>query len=193
MQEDILSGGNSQRIRLSSFLHFLKRAGNIATATLYFLAAHLYDGLCCAISNIYPYPVALVIMTTVLFSASILLVMVHDQLRLYFRWDVLGINELNRLSRTGQLETHKISERFTRWLLQKGHGWIHLIGSLTIGPPIITLLLRKQECRKANLFYLTSGTLISVLFWVTVWAGIGQFTWNRFVRPFAQTVTASWR
>lgn len=193
MQEDVLSAGNSQRIGLSFFLPFLKRARNIAAATLYFLAAHLYDGLCCAISNIYPYPVALGIMIIVLFSVSTMLVIMHDQLRLYFRWDVLDINELNRLSRTDRLETIKISERFTRWLLQKGHGWIHLIGSLTIGPPIVTLLLRKQECWKANLFYLTSGTLISVLFWVTVWAGIGQLTLNRFIRPFAQTVTASWR
>ena len=177
---------------LAPLLLSLKKLGSWAAAILYFLAAHIYDGLCCAVSNLYPYPVALGIMTAVLFSISTALVILHDQLRKFFQWDILGINEINRLAMIDHLEPHKISQRLTLWILRQGHWWIHIIGSALIGPPVVTLLLRKDESWKSNLVYLTSGTLISVLVWVTAWTGIGQLIWNRLIRPWVHTVMHSW-
>ena len=165
---------------------------NFIVAVLYFFAAHMYDGLCYAVSNIVSYPMAIFIMTAILFSASAVLVLLHDELRELFLWDILNINKINDLAKTNSIAKYRLIERLMRWAIQRGHWWVHVIGSATIGPPLVTLLLRKKGNWKSSLSYLTSGTLISVIIWVTIWAGVGKLTWNQYVRPIIQTLLISW-
>lgn len=173
---------------LATLFVCLKTVKNFVIATLYFLAAHMYDGLCYAVSNIVSYPMAIFIMTAILFSASAVLVFLHDELREHFLWDILDINRINTLTNTNSIAKYRLIERLMRWAVQKGHWWIHVIGSATIGPPVVTLLLRKKGNWKSSLFYLISGTLISVIIWVTIWAGVGKLTWNHYVKPFIQNI-----
>lgn len=165
----------------------LEKIRNVAAAVLYFLAAHIYDGLCYAVSNLVSYQVALVIMTAVLFFASAALVLLHDLLGEFFLWDILGIKEINNLINANSISKNKLSEKLLCWAFRRGRLWIHVIGSITIGPPVITLLLRKKENWKSTLFYLVSGTLLSVSVWVTIWAGVGKVTWEQYVMPLIQT------
>lgn len=171
---------------------WLKMVRNFIVTALYFLAAHVYDGLCYAVSNIVSYPMAIFIMTAILFSTSAVLVFLHDELRKSFQWDILGINQINNLANTNSIPKYRLIERLMKWAIQRGRWWIHVIASATIGPPVVTLLLRKKENWKSSLFYLTSGTLISVMIWVTIWAGVGKLTWNQYVKPFIQTLLINW-
>jgi len=177
---------------LAVFLVPFQRIGGLIAAILYFLAAHVYDSLCYVVSNLFSYPVAILIMTTVLLLASTALVGLHDRLREFFQWDILGINEINSLANTASTAPLKFSQRFTRWLIRKGHWWIHVIGSFTIGPPVVTLLLREKGKWPSSAFYLASGSLISAGGWVTIWSGIGKFTWNQYIWPFMQTIMRNW-
>jgi hypothetical protein len=170
----------------ATLLGSLKKVWNIIAAGLYFLVAHIYDGICYAVSNIVSYSMALFVMTIILFSASVILVVLHDRLRERFSWDVLGINEINNLAMTDQIPKHQLFKRLLRWAIRRGHWWIHIIGSTTIGPPVVALLLRKKGTWSASIFYLASGTLISVTLWVTIWAGVGKLTWQQYVRPLIQ-------
>lgn len=172
---------------------FLKRTGSFVAAVLYFFAAHIYDGLCYTVSNLFSYPVAICLMSAVLFSLSTSLVILHDRLEKCLAWDILQINEINRLVNTNSIAQYKLSQRFTRWIIRKGRWWVHIVGSFTIGPPIVTLILREKNNLKFSLFYLGSGTLISVLTWVTVWSGVGKLTWNQLIKPLLQTVINSLR
>jgi hypothetical protein len=191
-QEDILEAETAKHTYFATLFVSLEKVRNFIAAILYFLAAHLYDGLCYAVSNIVSYPVALFIMTVVLFSASVILVQLHDVMRKRFLWDVLGINKINNLAITDRIPKHKFFKRLLKWAMHRGHWWIHIIGSATIGPPVATLLLRKKGSWQSSLSYLTSGTLISVIIWVTIWAGVGKLTWNQYVRPCIQTLLNNW-
>lgn len=153
----------------------LKNIGNLIVASLYFLAAHLYDGICFAVSNLVSYPEALLIMTATLLFISILLVFLHQKLNERFGWDILGMNEINRLAHIENIPTHQYFKRLMRWSLSKGHWWVFFIGSATVGPPVIALLLQQPNNLKSLWFYLVTGTLISVFTWVTIWSGIGKF------------------
>lgn len=177
---------------LATLFVYLKTVMNFIVAALYFLAAHMYDGLCYAVSNIVSYPMAIFIMTAILFSVSVVLVFLHDELRELFLWDILDINKINNLADKNSITKYRLIEMLTRWAIQRGHWWIHIIGSATIGPPVVTLLLRKKGNWKSSLFYLISGTLISVIIWVTIWAGVGKLTWTQYVRPFIQTLLINW-
>ena len=152
----------------------LRNIGNLLAAVLYFFAAHLYDGICFAVSSIFSYPEALCIMTAVLFSVSAVSVILHKALRERFGWDILGMNEISRLVHA-DIPKHKYFKRIMKWTLSKGHRWVFVIGSCTVGPPVVTLLLQEKNSRKSGWFYLVSGTIISVLVWVSIWTGIGQF------------------
>lgn len=177
----------SKHALFAASLALLEKIRNVAAAALYFLAAHIYDGLCYAVSNIVSYQVALVIMTAILFSASAALVYLHDLLSKLFLWDILRIKEINNLVNANSISKNKLSEKLLRWIFRRGRLWIHLLGSITIGPPVVTLLLRKKENWKSTLFYLVSGTLLSVSVWVTIWAGVGKVTWEQYVMHLIQT------
>ncbi len=153
---------------------WLKNIGNLIAAALYFFAAHIYDGLCFAISNLFSYPEALGLMTAFLLFVSILLVFLHEKLNERFQWDILGMNEINRLAHIKNIPRHQYFKRLMQWALSQGHWWVFFIGSFTVGPPVITLLLQQLNNWKSRWFYLVAGTLISVFVWVTIWAGIGK-------------------
>ncbi len=151
---------------------WLRKTGNVIAAALYFFAAHLYDGLCFAVSSIFSYPEALCIMTAVLLSASIILLFLHETLGERFQWDILGMNEISRTAYADSIPKHKYFRRLMRWTLSKGHRWFFIIGSVTVGPPVVTLLLQEKNNWKSRWFYLVAGTLISVTVWVSIWSGI---------------------
>ena len=185
---EMVIGSQNGKTSLPCFSIFpLKRIGNFVAAGLYFFAAHIYDGLCYAVSSIVSYPMALFMMTALLFSASVALVLLHEVLRERFQWDILGMHEINRLTMTSGIPKHHFFKRLMRWALNRGRWWILLIGSFTVGPPVVTLLLAKENW-KSRLSYLASGTLISVLIWVTIWAGVGELTWNQYVIPLIETL-----
>jgi hypothetical protein len=61
-----------------------------------------------------------------------------------------------------------------------------------LGPPIVTVLQGQggQRLLPATLL-LAGATLISVVFWVTVWSGVGLVTWNQYVLPLVRLVWPS--
>lgn len=189
----ILQIATERQTSLATFLVPLKRIGSLVAAVFYFLTAHFYDGLCYVVSNLVPYPVAILTMTGVLLLASTALVALHDRLREFFRWDILGIDEINMVTNAASTVPHKLTHRLTHWLVRKGHWWIHIIGSFTIGPPVVTILLREKNKWQSSAFYLVTGSLISAIGWVTIWSGVGKLTWDQYVWPFIQTLTDSWR
>lgn len=165
---------------------WIKKFRNIIAAVIYFSLAHIYDGICYTVSNLVTYPEALLIMAAFLFSVSLALVYLHKLMRKRFSWDIVGLNKLIKLEEEKDIPKYRIFKRLLRWTMRKGHWWIHIIGSCLIGPPVVTVLLSKKGSWKSGFFYLSSGTLISVIVWVTVWSGVGKLTWNQFVRPVIQ-------
>jgi hypothetical protein len=161
-----------------------------AVAVLYFLAAHVYDGVCYSVSNLYGYGDAVAIMSAVLFAVSAFLVVVHDLAASYLEWDILGLAGLNAL-RSADIPPRRVFKRLTRWTLQKGRWWIFALGSIFLGPPVVTPLLREGGCRRSAILLLAGGTLISVAFWVTVWSSVGLVTWNQYVLPLARAMWPS--
>lgn len=171
----------------SVFLYLFKKwcrtLCSIALAVLYFLAAHAYDGVCYAVSNMFTFPKAIVIMYVILLAVSAALVSFQELALKYWHWDALGLEALNVLKDEKHISSRRIFKRLARWMLRKGHWWIFGIGSVVLGPPIITPMLEKRGSKKSRLFYLMSGTFVSTAFWVTVWNGVGKMTWNQYVVP----------
>lgn len=164
------------------------RIKDVVVAVLYFAGAHLYDGLCYAVSNIFSYPRALAIMAVILFLLSLLLVGLHGLTQRRLGWDVIGLNGINRLKDQEDIPPHRIFKRLTRWTLRGGRWGVLVAGSIFIGPPVVALLLREEERARSTFFYLVIGTLLSVVFWVTVWSGVGQLTWNQYVLPLTRRI-----
>lgn len=164
-------------------LRLFNKARNGIVTVLLFLGYLWYDGVCYVISNRYGYLRALGIMSIFLFALSVLLVFVHELANKYFSWDILGLQHINELRNNNQLPKHKLFKRFMRWVMTNGYWTIYLVGPWTVGPFIVALLLRKEEKWKENMLYIIPGTLISVIFWVTVWTGVGVLTWKQFVVP----------
>ena len=113
------------------------------------------------------------IMFLILGGTSILLVPLHGEVKGKLGWDVMGLERLNRLQDEKNIPRQSIGKRFTRWLVQR-RLTIFLFGPCFVGPPIVTILLRRPHSLADNIFYILSGTLISVVVWVTVWKGF----WN---------------
>ncbi len=160
-----------------------KKKRNWLVAALYFVGAHWYDGICYMVSNAFSYPKALLIMYGFLFSLSSLLIPLHYLVKKYFSWDMLGLDEVNELRNREDIPRHQIVKRAMRWALRKGRRETFFVGSILIGPPIITPILRKKGNLGSSIFYLTTGTFVSVIFWVTLWSGVGLFTWEQYVKP----------
>ena len=167
----------------ASFSEKSGRAKNWIVGALYFLGVHWYDGVCYAISNSFSYPKAFSIMFVFLFFLSAILVPLHYLIKKFFSWDMLGLEEANELKNKKDIPKRQLIKRAMRWSLRKGHWWTFFIGSITVGPPIITPLLRKKGDWKSSMFYLFTGTFVSVAFWVSVWSGVGVVTWKQYVIP----------
>jgi hypothetical protein len=165
---------------------WIRRIGSFIIAVLYFLAAHIYDGICYMVSNVFGYLQALGIMSLLLFLASAILVWLHGFARGRFGWDVLGLTDLNQLRNTESIPTRRAFKRLIRWTLRKGQWWVFGIGSIFLGPAIVTPLLQQEGNQKSALFYLAAGTLLSVLFWVSLWSGVGALTWKQYVLPLRE-------
>lgn len=167
----------------NGILWLLKSLTNVIVAVILFGLYHVYDGVCYAVSNMYELASALIIMCIILFSASMVLVFLHQVIGEKFGWDVLGLEELNAL-KSAEIPNRKIFKRLTRWIMRRT--WtIYWIGAIILGPPFVALLLRKDKSWYLTITkYVIPGTLISVFFWVFSWRGIGMFTWEQYVKPF---------
>jgi hypothetical protein len=170
--------------------HSLKDTGKHIVHTFswvaYFFGAHAYDVFCFIISNSFGYTKALAIMFIALFIVSILLVWGHAKLKERSGFDLLGIEKLtmteNETSSTKQNHLH-------RWILSN-RTVTFWIGSIIIGPPIITLLLRKSDHWKQSFRYIFLSTMLTTLFWVSVYT-IGIETWKHFIEPFIDSLLST--
>ena len=127
-------------------------------------------------------------MLVFLFVLSVLLVFIHEIVYKRFSWDILGLKQLNELKNIDNLPKHKIFKRFIGWVLYKGYWAIYLIGPGTVGPFIVAILLRKEEKWRENMIYIIPGTLMSTIIWVSVWTGVGAFTWKQYVIPLYNNI-----
>lgn len=150
---------------------------------LYILGAHWYDGVCYAVSSIFPYYQALIIMFGILFLLSVVLNFFHKITENKFGWDIMGLNEFKNMDREKYIPAWRIFKRL-KMLMAKSRRTTFWIGSILIGPPIVAILLRKENNWRNNLLYVVPGTLISVFVWVTLWSGVGTLTWNQYILPF---------
>lgn len=166
------------------FIRFGQKVRDFIALVFLLLAYHWYDVFCYAVSNIFSLATAMSIMFVVLFSLSTLFVYTHQILDTRYSWDILGLKKLNHLRGESHISEYRICKRITKQVLNRGYWWILIPGSVIIGPPIVTILLRRQNNLSQNLFYITLGTTLSVTFWVLIWAGIGLVTWDQYVRPF---------
>lgn len=182
-----VSGRTSPSERVSLF----RRALDAGVGVVYFFGAHLYDGVCYAVSNLYSYPKALLIMSAFLLLLSVMLAALHCTVRRRIGWDVLGLRELGSLRDRHDLPPHRIFRRLAAWTLNHGRWWFFTVGSLFLGPPVVAVLLGEGRSRLAAMLLLAGATLMSVVFWVTVWSGVGFLTWNQHVRPLVRMVWPS--
>lgn len=164
-------------------------AKNSFVAVVYFSAAYGYDAICYIVSNALGYRKALWVMSVFLFSISAALVFLHDRIVKRYAWDILGLAGLRGIARSGVVPKYGVCERTFLWSLKRGRLWLHVIGSCIVGPPVVTLLLRKKGSILSTIFYLTTGTFIAVGFWVTVMSGVGRLTWHQFVSPAIVSLT----
>ncbi|MBF0555894.1 MAG: hypothetical protein HQK96_15320 [Nitrospirae bacterium] len=123
-------------------------------------------------------------MFLILFTLSLIFVYLHGFLEKKYSWDMLGLQQLNELKYDNKIPNHRIFKRLLKQMMLKGYWWIYFIGALIVGPPIVTILLRREKSLSQNLLYIIPGTLLSVVFWVSIWTGVGIVTWNQFVKPF---------
>lgn len=167
---------------------WFRRVSDAGVAVAYFIGAHLYDGLCYAMSSLYSYPKALAIMFVILFLISLILVASHRLAESRLGWDVLGLRDLGSLKNRQDIPGHRIFRRLVAWTLRRDRCGIFLVGSILLGPPVVTVLLGDERNRRRDISLIASGTLVSVAFWVTVWSGVGLFTWKQYVLPFVRMV-----
>ena len=170
---------------------WFRRASDAGVGIAYFIGAHLYDGLCYAVSSLYSYPMALVIMFVILFLISLILVAFHRLAESRLSWDILGLRDLGSLKNRQDIPAHRIFRRLVAWTLRRGRGGIFLVGSILLGPPVVAVLLGDERSRRRAILLIAGGTLASVAFWVTVWSGVGLFTWKQYVLPLGRMVWPS--
>ena len=147
----------------------------------YFLGAHWYDGICFAVSNMFPYFLALAYMYFFLFFLSVALIFFHGITERKFGWDIMGLHEFKDAGQK-PIPAWRIFKRLKK-LMTKSRRTTFWIGSILIGPPVVTILLRRENNWKNNLLYIIPGTFLSVFVWVTLWSGVGMLTWNQYVLP----------
>jgi len=166
-----------------------KRILNSLLFPIYLFGAHWYDAFCVYISNEFVYLAALAFMGTFLFSLSVLLVGGHAWVEKKFGWDLMELEEFKGSAATKPIPGWRIFKRFKRWMTKtrKTTFWL---GSIFIGPPIVAVLLRKNSSWGQNLKYIIPGTFLSVIVWVSLYAGVGMFTWNQYVIPFFNYLTS---
>jgi len=167
---------------------WFRRAADAGVGIAYFIGAHLYDGLCYAVSSLYSYPKALAIMFIILLLISLILVALHRFAESRLGWDVLGLQRLGSLKNCQDIPAHRIFRRLVAWTLRRGRCGVFLVGSILLGPPVVTVLLSDERSRRRAIPILVGGTLVSVAFWVTVWSGVGFFTWKQYVLPIGRMV-----
>jgi hypothetical protein len=152
-------------------------------AILMIVAYHCYDGICYAVSNLLGYFQAILIMSALLLFLSVVFVYLHEFLFVTYSWDMLGLQHLNDLKYEMQIPQHRIFKRLLKKVMIGGYWWIYFVGPLIIGPHVVTILLRRGNKLSQNLTYIIPGTLLSAVFWVSMWAGVGFLTWDRLVKP----------
>jgi hypothetical protein len=170
---------------------WFRRISDAGVGIGYFIGAHLYDGLCYSVSSLYSYPKALAIMLVILFLVSLILVTFHRIAESRLGWDVLELGDLRRLKNRQDISAHRIFRRLVAWTLRRGRGGIFLVGSILLGPPVVAVLLNDERSRRRAILLVVGGTLVSVVFWVTVWSGVGLFTWKQYVLPLGKMVLPS--
>ncbi|MBI5694286.1 MAG: hypothetical protein HZC51_00905 [Nitrospirae bacterium] len=153
----------------------------MAAATAYFAGTHAFDALYALTCKEFSYFAAMGIMYAVLAGVSIVLVMFHAVLKHRTGWDVLGLESLNNLRDEEDNQSGRRGRWIQRWLLRR-RLTILVLGPCFIGPPVVTILLRKDDNIVDSAFYILSGTLISVVTWVTVWKGFWTIL-RKYVSP----------
>ena len=150
-------------------------------AVVYFTGAHAFDVLYAFASKRYSYFAAMSIMALSLVGVSVMLVSIHGKVQERYGWDVLGLEHLNRLRDQKDILRHQAWKRFMRWLMRR-RLTIFTFGSCLVGPPVVAILLRRPGSQADNVFYILSGTLISVVTWVTFWKGFWN-VWALYIKP----------
>ena len=176
--------------KTANVLHLLwdwcKKARNAIVLVILFPLYHLYDGLCYIVANAFGFINGSVIMFAILFPISVGVVYLHAFCKKKYGWDMLAIGKVNELmNREIEIPRHKIFKRFMAWLFQKG-GFlaIYLVVPIIFGPFISAIILRKNSGLRQNLLYIIPGSLLSAVFWVSLYVGIGFFTWKKYILPF---------
>ena len=157
----------------------IKKMLNPLMFPLYLFGAHWYDALCAYISNELSYVHALIFMTVFLFLISVLVVWLEKR----FGLDLMDLKEFSGPGASNTIPRWRILKRLMRWSTKtrKTTFWL---GSILIGPPVVAALLRKDSSWKENFRYIVPGALLSVVFWVSLYTGIGIFTWEQYIKPF---------
>ena len=173
---------------LHLFLDWCKKGRDVIVLAILFPFYHLYDGLCYVVANAFGFFNGLMVMFAILFPISVGVVYLHAFCKKKYGWDMLSIGKVNELmNREIEIPRHKIFKRFIAWTFQKG-GFIaiYLIVPIIFGPFISAIILRKKNNLLQNLAYIIPGTILSVVFWVSVWTGAGFLTWEKYILPLYQ-------
>jgi hypothetical protein len=157
------------------------RLKNLVAVIIYFVGAHVLDVLYVLTCKEFSYFAAMGIMALTLGGMSVILVSTHGKVQERYGWDVLGLEHLNRLRDEKHIPQHRTGKRLTRWFMRR-RLTIFLLGSCLVGPPVVTILLRKPGSPGDNIFYIISGTLISAVVWVTFWKGFWN-VWVLYIQP----------
>jgi hypothetical protein len=164
------------------FVGQCKKTLNVALGPVYFLGAHWYDGFCYVVSNALPLSQAFVFMFFFLASLSAVLVFIHEITERRMGWDIMNLQEFKDRDQNKIIPPWRAFKRFKRWMVLNSRITFWL-GSWTVGPPIVTILLRKEANWKQNMVYILPGSLLSVLIWVPIWTGLGEITWKQYIVP----------
>lgn len=157
-------------------LGWCRKWKNLFVGIGYLAGAHAFDALYAIVSKAFSYFTAIGIMVLILGSVSIIFVFGHKKIKEKYDWDALELDHLNALRSEKDIPRKMLWKRFQKWMMQR-RITIFIFGSIAIGPPVITILLRKCPDDKVdNAFYIFSGTLLSVVFWVSSWTGF-WFVW----------------
>lgn len=164
-----------------------KKTVNIALGPAYFVGAHWYDALCYTVSNIFNLVAAAAIIFSFLSLLSVVLIFSHQVIERKFDWDLMGLEEFKGKKET-PIPSWRIFKRFKLWLTRnrKTTFWF---GSIIIGPPIVTILIRENKNWPCNLKYILSGSFLSTAFWVPIWSGVGWLTWEQYVLPLWRKIS----
>lgn len=151
----------------------------------YVVCAHWYDVLCAYVSIKFNYLTAFMLTAILLFVISALIVCGHTWAEKKFGWDITGLDEFKSSKSPLSIPKWRIIKRLKHFAMntRKTTFWL---GSIIVGPPVITILLRKDAGWGQNLKYIIPGTLLSAGFWVSFYVGIGLLVWQQFIKPFFQ-------